>query len=269
MEQAKRLAPKSRYEETGKTGYPIHSLHYVHKPTKREEFYQHGTAPIDIKTGAEMEKENGKEQPSNERKKGKPVTYMGKPGEFGNGVVYHPLPTKQSSHNLRVAHKEGNVVYLKDWHKHSSDVDPTEQPFENPIRYEGWRRVGEDNYPSMFTQNRGYELPHVKIGNVRELAFGSIKDTPLKMLKVQDITPAANMDYSLVGSAISKATVIEPSFEHHARAKKFKYALAANDGAETLEEKVEKHSDEGIGHKAGEAAAEIADFAGFALQHIH
>ncbi len=267
MEHATSIAPKSQYDDNG-----IHAPHFYHKREAREKFYQHGVAPIDMKTGDQID---SKKQPSsNERQEGKPSKYMGKPGQYGKGVQYHALPTKQSTHNLRKALKEGNVTYLKEWYKHNSDIDPSEQPMLSPIHYDRWRKAGEDMHSGLFTENRGYELPHVEVGKARPIAHGTIKDTPLitypegNPLVVNEITPAANMDYNAVGYAISRAIPIEPSHAHHARAKKLMYALAANDSGESLEKKVANGDyHPGIGHSVGKAAAEIVDFVGFVAKH--
>lgn len=259
MAHAQKAEPKYREKD-------IHSTGYHFKPSAYDALYQKGVAPLHTESGVDIDKKLHKTQSHNDREEGKPQNYMGEPGEYGHGVVYHALPTKQATHNLRVAKKEGNVTYLQNWHKSivTSDIDPNEQPMGDPIRYDSWRRAGEDNYPSKFSENRGYAMPHAVIGKSRTLAHGNSKDTPQSNLYVQDVTPDPNMDYNLIGNAISGATVIEPSGKHYALAKRLKYALPANDDGNTLEEKIHKeHQTTGIGHKVGEAGAEVVDFAMF------
>ncbi len=246
------------------------SSRYSNKPSKKsidqDKLYQKGVAPIDMKTGAQMDEESGKDTGHSERSQGSITGYMGKNIKWGQDYVLHALPTKQATYNLRVAKKEGNVTYLKNWHKSTvtSDIDPSEQPMLDPIRYDGWRSAGEDNHPSKFTENRGYAAPHATLGERRKLAHGNEKDTPLPNLYVQDIAYDLNMDLGDAGRAISQAAndSIEPSQAHHRRAKALKFTLPNEQGRKSLEEKIEQgHSTEGIGHKVGGAGAEVIDFA--------
>lgn len=255
MEQEKRLAPKSQYE-SGKKEYKIHSIHYVQKAEDgeksigmigRKKFYQQGVAPNEVKTGIGMDKERGKEQPHNERREGNPKRYMGTKDSHTQRVTLDAIPTKHATYILsRIERREGNVVYLRN--PSTSDAEITEQPMLKPLNYDNWRKAGEDNPSSLFSENRGYELPSAEIGKEEPLNHVEGKDTPLR-LKVRKVTPAPNMDLKRLGYALSReaendTTYDHKSLDHYVRALRLKYAPPANDeeGGEHTETEGKKPS---------------------------
>jgi len=282
MTQEKRPVPVSLYGNKGDKNYQVHSFHFAHNPEEMERLFQYGTASDKMELGTALDKG---EQPTNSRQPGEPTNHMGKT-HYGRDRKLHPLPTKQDSFNAREGRKAGKD--LKGW-----QADPRTaniEPWNDDVDDSGWLKAGESEHPSR------YDVEPAKYNRLgRGLSVGAYRNAAANPSWLNRVVPTYREDEQKLDVG-AKATLLDiythskPKKEPESSEKPLLYERLRNSwrhfwGLENshdspakstaahghspgqegnLEQRVKKeNSHEGIGHKVGEAAAEIADFVAF------